>query len=214
MEIQGLTTKEKVIYLRKNGCTIPEICKILSVGKGTVGYHLKGLNINISLLENGLVKTRKNHVNTKLLSENEINDIIVFFQKTKNLKLTHENFPLISKNTIRDMLISKNIFFETYNETPKEKSRRKSLNVINWKKEKKKLLVEYKGGKCEKCGYNKCIEALEFHHIDPSKKDFNISTHSFSFDKMKIEADKCLLLCSNCHKEIHVELRKKDKKRS
>ena len=51
-----------------------------------------------------------------------------------------------------------------------QKRRRKSKHVIDWKKQKKILLVEYKGGKCEQCGYNKCIEALEFHHKSPNEK--------------------------------------------
>ena len=83
----------------------------------------------------------------------------------------------------------------------------KSESVVSWRKRTKKKLVEYKGGKCECCGYNKCIEALEFHHLDPSKKDFTISGTSRSFDTLKIEADKCILVCSNCHKEIHSGVR-------
>jgi hypothetical protein len=65
--------------------------------------------------------------------------------------------------------------------------------------------VEYKGGKCEKCGYEKYNGALEFHHIEPDKKDFTISRiKAYSFDdRVKKELDKCILLCSNCHREIH-----------
>ena len=72
-------------------------------------------------------------------------------------------------------------------------------------REFKNKCVEYKGGECEKCGYNKCKGALEFHHIDRSKKDFTIShSRAYSFDdKIKKELDKCILLCSNCHKEEH-----------
>ena len=65
--------------------------------------------------------------------------------------------------------------------------------------------IEYKGGKCENCGYNKYEGALEFHHIDVSKKDFSISRAkltSFS-DDVKLELDKCRLLCANCHREEH-----------
>jgi len=68
--------------------------------------------------------------------------------------------------------------------------------------------ITYKGGKCIVCGYNKYYGALEFHHIDPSKKDFAISDlrkRSFD-DDVKRELDKCNLLCSNCHKEIHAKL--------
>ena len=64
--------------------------------------------------------------------------------------------------------------------------------------------VNYKGGKCLACGYNKYQGALEFHHVDPSEKDFNISQSRFlKLQALKPELDKCILLCSNCHKEIH-----------
>ena len=46
------------------------------------------------------------------------------------------------------------------------------------RKKRKKMLVDLKGGKCEICGYDKCIEALEFHHLDPNKKEINISNSS------------------------------------
>ena len=64
--------------------------------------------------------------------------------------------------------------------------------------------IQYKGGKCERCSYNKCQEALEFHHLDSSKKDFNITSTQKSWDKVKKELDKCSLLCSNCHREEHL----------
>ena len=67
----------------------------------------------------------------------------------------------------------------------------------------KQKLVEYKGGKCEKCGYNRCIDNLTFHHLDPSKKDFQISGASKSFETLKKETDKCQMLCRNCHGEVH-----------
>lgn len=67
----------------------------------------------------------------------------------------------------------------------------------------KKACVEYKGGKCERCGYSKCLWALDFHHKNPAEKLFMISsspTRSLSASVMA-EIDKCLLLCSNCHRE-------------
>jgi hypothetical protein len=76
-------------------------------------------------------------------------------------------------------------------------------NVGTWRKKTKQLLVEYKGGKCEFCGYNKCIEALEFHHIDETTKEFSISGSTKSLEKQKEEADKCYMLCANCHRELH-----------
>ena len=69
-------------------------------------------------------------------------------------------------------------------------------------------IKEKYGGKCIRCGYDKCISALEFHHINPSEKDFGIGQYgsSKSFEKMKQEVDKCILLCCNCHRELHWKL--------
>lgn len=68
----------------------------------------------------------------------------------------------------------------------------------------KKKCVEYKGGKCFVCGYKRCIRALTFHHLDPSKKDFTISgAHCIKWSRMAEELNKCVLLCANCHSEIH-----------
>ena len=64
--------------------------------------------------------------------------------------------------------------------------------------------LEYKGGKCELCGYNKSIRALSFHHLDPTKKDFGISgNHGRKWEVIKQELDKCILVCHNCHDELH-----------
>jgi len=73
----------------------------------------------------------------------------------------------------------------------------------------KKLAVDYKGGQCSKCEYNKCISALEFHHVLPEHKDFSISRegNTRSWEKVKAEIDKCILVCANCHREIHEEER-------
>lgn len=77
------------------------------------------------------------------------------------------------------------------------------------RKKLKEMSVDYKGGKCERCGYTKCIQALEFHHLDPTQKDFGIaaSGKTRSWDKIKIELDKCVMLCSNCHREEHERIR-------
>lgn len=68
----------------------------------------------------------------------------------------------------------------------------------------KQQSVDYLGGKCSKCGYDKCIAALEFHHLDPKEKDVDYANYKWNFnDKLKAELDKCVLLCANCHREEH-----------
>jgi hypothetical protein len=77
--------------------------------------------------------------------------------------------------------------------------------VTNSRRSTKRKAVDYKGGKCELCGYSKCVSALEFHHRDPDKKDFGISTSGCtrSWEETKQELDKCVIVCANCHREIH-----------
>lgn len=67
-------------------------------------------------------------------------------------------------------------------------------------------IKEKRGGKCIRCGYDKCIKALEFHHLNPSKKDFTISNDHFKLLDAVNESKKCILICSNCHKELHDNL--------
>lgn len=68
----------------------------------------------------------------------------------------------------------------------------------------KQEAVDYKGGKCEICGYKKCIGALEFHHVNPGEKDSDFhKMKRRNFNSFKSELDKCIILCSNCHREIH-----------
>ena len=69
----------------------------------------------------------------------------------------------------------------------------------------KAVLVKLCGGKCVKCGYNKCLNALEFHHTNPENKSFSIGKElgRKGIDALKAEAAKCFLLCANCHAEFH-----------
>lgn len=73
--------------------------------------------------------------------------------------------------------------------------------------EKKETIQDIKAElKCQKCGYDKCSEALEFHHINPKEKDGEIArmiSNNYSLDKVKDEMKKCIILCSNCHREFH-----------
>lgn len=85
----------------------------------------------------------------------------------------------------------------------------RSKSVINWRKDKKTKLVEYKGGKCQVCGYDNSLNVLSFHHKDPKEKDFQISSKSYSFERLKKEVDKCIMVCTNCHIEIHEEIQNK-----
>ena len=84
---------------------------------------------------------------------------------------------------------------------------RRAYNIMAVSKRRraiKALAIEYKGGKCQLCGYDKYQGALELHHIDPKQKEFAISQkgHSRSWERVKKELDKCMLVCANCHREV------------
>lgn len=84
-------------------------------------------------------------------------------------------------------------------------------HVDKRRKKLKQMAVEHKGGKCCKCGYNKCIWALDFHHIDKESKNFKISSsHTRSWEKIKEELEKCELVCSNCHREEEYNRKQKE----
>jgi len=76
------------------------------------------------------------------------------------------------------------------------------------RKKIRKMAVEYKGGKCEACGYDRCADALEFHHNNATSKKFGISEKGYtrSWDAVKDELDKCIMICANCHRELHAKL--------
>jgi hypothetical protein len=76
------------------------------------------------------------------------------------------------------------------------------VNIRRFKLRKK--IIDYLGGSCVDCGYNKCYGALDAHHLDELTKDFNISgAHCKSWKTIVKELEKCILLCSNCHRERH-----------
>jgi len=94
---------------------------------------------------------------------------------------------------------------ETYNKKGDTRWRCVACGVARGSKAVRKLkerLVIECGGRCRLCGYDRCIWALEFHHLDPNKKKFKVSLACFGYKKKLEEAKKCILLCSNCHREV------------
>lgn len=76
--------------------------------------------------------------------------------------------------------------------------------VTEYGQDMKERAVAYLGGACQCCGYDRSMYSLHFHHVEPSQKGFTIAKFkSRKWDTVRIELDKCLLLCGNCHGEIH-----------
>ncbi len=106
-------------------------------------------------------------------------------------------------------------YSEQYNKKNKDKIKEKQRkyreeNIKELKEKRrefreknKEILIKPFNGKCQKCGYNKCISALEFHHKNPKEKEMNIDCEKESIEKLLEEIKKCILLCANCHRELH-----------
>ena len=175
--------KNKIFDLRNLGYSYRQISKQLCCSISTVSYHLR------------------NEINTNIIKP--IDDIkkekIREYYKSNTLEETAKFFN-VSPTTVKKYSDNKRSIL-----SKEEKRERHNQRVSNRRRECKRILVEYKGGRCIKCGYDKYIGALEFHHIDPTQKDFNISNKgkTISLENLKKEVDKCDLVCSNCHKEIH-----------
>jgi 5-methylcytosine-specific restriction endonuclease McrA len=95
-------------------------------------------------------------------------------------------------------------------ETRTYRDRKRYLIEVVKKRRKKvrQMAIMHKGGKCQICGYDRCPDALEFHHLNSNEKDFGISNKGYtrSWKCIKNEIEKCLLLCANCHREIHSKM--------
>jgi len=93
-----------------------------------------------------------------------------------------------------------------YNLTHKEETK---IRNKKYHAERKKLIHNLKINGCSICGYNTYDSCLEFHHINPQDKSFNLKAENMSHpsDKIINEFYKCILLCKNCHFEIHAKER-------
>lgn len=169
--------RQKVVQLKELGKTYLEISKELNISKGSVSNICKEAGLKQTYIE---------------LTPEKIKECQILYDEIGNIK-TVAKLVNISYKRLREV-----ITFKTSTKTDYDyvKDRRRKV---------KELLVNYKGGKCEICGYDKCLGASDFHHINPNEKEFSISSSNIykNIDKLKEEIDKCILVCANCHREIH-----------
>jgi 5-methylcytosine-specific restriction endonuclease McrA len=136
--------------------------------------------------------------NTRKLSEFQINELRDLYDSGKSLRDCHRKFGYATGTIAKyvDVRIRAN------NQIVQRISAKEG-SVKIWLKNTKQKLIEHRGGKCILCGYNKCIGALHFHHINPAEKSFTISGKTKAYQKLLSESEKCVILCANCHAEVH-----------
>jgi len=93
----------------------------------------------------------------------------------------------------------------SYNGNPKYKPTCKGCEYAADCERYYKIISEYFNGlSCSQCGYSRCAHALELHHINPAEKEYGVSKmKNYSEAKIVKELSKCVLLCANCHREVH-----------
>jgi len=176
MKKEGL--RENILKLRGDGLSYSEISKILKCSKSNISYYCKSYSL----------EKKEKRIKTK----------------TVRCAICDGEFEV----SVNSQKICCSVECKKQYKINYHKNRNYEYDkVVKWRIDKKNKAIEYKGGKCIRCGYNKCSTALEFHHLEPNKKDYSISRNiNHSFDKIKKELDKCILVCANCHREIHEEM--------
>jgi transposase len=186
--------KNEIIALRKEGKSYNQIASLLNCSKGTVSYHCQRLRDNKDIQSRNQWKFDRTILDTiKNDEENTIRSLYLDgFSSREIAECLCLDFYVVSR-------------YIKFNKLRREFQKLMGYDAVKRRyKRIKKLAVIYKGGKCEGCGYSRCLEALDFHHKNPKEKDFNISSYQKkSWNTIKKELDKCICLCSNCHRELH-----------
>lgn len=169
--------------------------------------------MDIKVLKELIGKNMSTHEISKVLSKSQTT--VAYWVKKYKLSTNHKSFKQIGQKDYGDSRTCPrcqksrdiNDFYQRRGKPNSSTYCKECTNsqTLDRVRELKKKCVEYKGGQCVTCGYDKCIGALEFHHLDPISKDFTIAhLRSYSFSKkVTTELDKCILVCANCHREIH-----------
>jgi hypothetical protein len=171
--------KEKIVELIDKDFSQREIAETLEVSQTNLRYWLEkfGLKTNKKKFNK---RSNKKVVEKKCAKCNETKNVYEFYKRHENGR-SHEVTGYCKSCS---------------NKYHSERVRKVKLKMI-----------DYKGGKCEKCALalkNSHYSVFEFHHLNPKEKDVNFAKIKYQkWEKIKIEIDKCMLVCANCHRIEH-----------
>ena len=175
-------------------------CRSVSANKNLKGFNQKVLKWTkklraIELLGNKCEKCGNNNIFHLIFHHIDTNEKEYFISR-----IWGSRWSSIEPEIKKCVLLCDNCHRELHYNEKKYEERRKT----------KELIVNYKGNKCEICGYDKCLAALTFHHSNEEEKNYEIAKISLRIeniqeltDDMFLEIEKCELLCSNCHRIVH-----------
>jgi hypothetical protein len=187
--------KAPILKLLAEGQNYAAICKELNCSKATISYHAKN---------NGMSKA----ANSETFNPKRIPTGYTGFISKDGITLYTCQYCSNIISSVRKKYCDSDCQREHRFEQGLIKKWTNAQRVVSWRQRLKLRAVEYKGGECEICSYDKCPQSLQFHHKDPAEKEFSLSTKGIarSWDRVKKELDKCSLVCANCHGEIHAGL--------
>lgn len=168
--------KEKILLLRKEGKSLRDIAKIIGCSAGNVQFHCGYKPNNKCVICGKLIYIRE-------CNNNSHNACSI---ACRNKWFSKERSP-----TWKGGLVRKKI---------RDRQREKRLGV-----ERKIKAINLLGGACSLCGFDGCIASFDFHHKNPKDK-IKKGLHGLrrgNWEKFLKELEKCILLCANCHRELH-----------
>ncbi|OHD20992.1 MAG: hypothetical protein A2Y38_09480 [Spirochaetes bacterium GWB1_59_5] len=184
--------RDEILRLRRLGKSYPEIIKDLGCSKSVVSYHCSKLEGHSELV----------------IDHNQ--------KRQRPLNIPAEKEPIllwllgadVRRTDVADALdlpySEVLLFIKRQGFSANHRSLQGYERVKQRRKHLKMLAVAMKGGRCELCGYHRSLQGFDFHHQDPSEKDFALSAvTSISWSRVKAEIAKCQLLCATCHREQH-----------
>lgn len=202
----GVISKNKSGLFSKVSEEMTDTIKNMRLQGKTYEEIFELVDISPDLLKKICRKLKLNKPNNKKALPSNSDEIITFYEKVRSIRITAKEF-CISREMVKACVGDKIVSNRNTNSLETQ-MKIKSQYTVSWRIRKREYFIKLKGGCCSVCGYKKSISALHFHHIDPLQKDFNVGGSNYSFERLTLEVEKCILVCANCHIEIHEQIRK------
>ena len=170
-QIKGF--RQRVLELKSSGLSHRQIAKEVGCSKATVSFHVNNAGIGVP---------------RRFPTDDDI-------KQWSDLYSEHKSIKKVAKLTGWSVVTISKYVDKTPRKIMTDVERKKSATASVGKRRKKikKDAVAYKGGKCLICGYNRCVEAMDFHHLDPSKKEFGLSINGLSRSEERRVGKECRL---------------------
>lgn len=196
--------KDSIIKLRLEGKSYNEISRVTGASKGTVSYHCSKLPSNGTIISQ---LRQKADVDKIKYPERHVVEVPNFNDRVVRL-LTELVSLGTYRNELADALSITEYQLDAYvkhHGLTYSRPKLSGYDKVKLRRKKVKLMAIMRlGGECQRCGYHKSARALEFHHVNPHEKNFTISQIiTRRWETIRDEVDKCILLCANCHREVH-----------